>query len=407
MINRIIGWLGLRRQKGIQNSAPYNGYRTGAGSSVTFDSAMTVSAFWASVRLITETIASLPLKCYRIDDNGARVPDTEYRVWRLLQYGPNRFQTRVEFFESLLLELCTDGNFYGAVEFNARGVPVSIIPLMSAQMTPEMGADGDMIYTYYTSEGNVRVYSSRSIWHVKLFGNGVIGMSPMSYAARSLGTAIDLERRAAKLSASGGKTNGILMVDSKLNPDQRAAIRRNFAELTEGSEDQLFVLEANMKFERTSLSPVDMQLLESRKFQVEDIARFMGVPSVLINDTSGTTAWGSGIHQIIQGFYKLGLTPYTVRLQASIQRTLMPLADRDTYVIEFDFDALLQADFASRMDSYNKGVNGGVISPNEARGREGLPPKPGGDKIYLNGTLVPAGTVPLRGPANAPQATDS
>lgn len=396
MINRLMGWLGLRRQKGIQTGSPHNGYRTGAGSSVTFDTAMTVSAFWASVRLLTETVASLPLKCYKINPDGSRVEDDGCRTWRLLQYGPNRFQTRIEFFESLMLELCTSGNFYGAVDRNASGQPVSIIPLMSSQMTPELTDDGDMIYTYYTANGDVRVYSSDSIWHVRLFGNGVVGLSPLSYASRALGTAVDLERRAAKLSASGGKTNGILMVDSKLTPEQRTAVRRNFRELTEGSEDQLFVLEANMRFERTSLSPVDMQLLESRRFQVEDIARFMGVPSVLINDTSGTTAWGSGIHQIIQGFYKLGLTPYTNRINASTQRNVMPITERGVYEIEFDFDALLQGDFASRMDSYNKGINGGILKPDEARKREGLPPEPGGNRIYLNGTLVPAGTVPLR-----------
>ena len=404
IVHRLFGWwAGLRQQIGLQSGASQS-----AETPVTFERAMSVSAWWACVRLLAETIASTPLLCYRINADGSRTLDTDYRLWRLLTRNPNRYQTVVEFFETLMLQLVTSGNFYAAVERNGQGQPVSILPLMSTQMTPELLRDGSMIYTYYEPDGNIRVYSEESIWHVKLFGNGLVGLSPLSYAARATSTAINLDRRAAKLAASGGKTNGILMVDSKLSPEQRKAIRANFRDLTEGSEDQLFVLEANMKYERTSLSPVDMELLNSRRFQVEEICRFMGVPSVLVNDTSGTTAWGSGIHQIIQGFYRLGLTPYSIRITSSIKRNVMARQDRDQYEFEFDFDTLTQGDFATRMEGYSKGVQSGVLKPNDARKRERLPPEAGGDRIYLNSTLVPAGTVPLRGtPGNAPQTTDS
>ena len=135
-----------------------------------------------------------------------------------------------------------------------------------------------------------------------------------------------------------------------------------------------------------------MQILDNRKYQVEDIARFMGVPSVLINDTSGTTAWGTGISEINMGFYKLNLRPYLERFESSIKRHLMPMADWDEWDIEFDFDALLRADRATRMEANSKAINSGQLTPNEARHSEGLESLPGGDKIYLNGTMVPAGT---------------
>lgn len=387
---RTIRWFGGNygptSTDGTQISVPLIG--RAAAADVNFDSAMSVSAFWASARLLSETISAMPLVAYRAGGD-AVVEDTSYPLWRVLNYQPNRYQTRTEFFETVTLNLVTTGNSYCAIQRDGERV-VSLIPLMSSQMEVDV-IDGEKVYRYYTERGSVRVYAEASIWHVKLFGNGIIGLSPLGYARQSLGIAIATSDRASQLAASGGKSNGILMIDKVLTPEQKTAVRKNFAGLTEGRTDELFVLEANMKFERTSLSPQDMQLLETRRFQIEDIARFMGVPSVLINDTSGTTAWGSGIQQIMEGFYKLNLRPYLERIESSIKRHLIPVRDWDSIDIEFDFDSLLRADKTARYQGYNSAINAGVMTPNEARKAEGLEPKQGGDDIYLNGTLVPAG----------------
>lgn len=382
---------GLERREGLQVSGPLTRSRA-PSTNVNFENAMQVSAFWACVKLLAETIASMPIRAYRTQ-GASRVEDRNFPLWRTLNYAPNRFQTKQEFFETVALNLVTTGNTYCAIERTTRGGIVSLIPLMSGQMRPVLEPDGSIVYHYTASDGTLRVYAAESIWHVKLFGNGITGLSPLGYMAKSLGVAIDSDDRAATLAASGGKTNGVLMVDKLLTKDQRERIRENFADLTEGRTDQLFVLEANMSFERTSLSPQDMQLLETRKFQTEDVARFMGVPSVLINDHNGTTAWGSGIYQIIQGFYKLGLRPYLERFEASIKRHLMTRREWDQYDIEFDFDALLRADLATRMEANNKAINSGQMTPNEARKDEGREPQTGGERIYLNSTLVPAGTL--------------
>lgn len=387
---RTIRWLGGNSgptvTEGTQISVPISGKAPAAN--VNFDTAMSVSAFWASARLLSETISAMPLVAYQVDGDSV-VEDTSYPLWRLLNYQPNRYQTRTEFFETLTLNLVTTGNSYCAIERAGERI-VSLIPLMSSQMEVDI-IEGAKVYRYYTPQGSVRVYAEESIWHVKLFGNGIVGLSPLGYARQSLGIAIATGDRASQLAASGGKTNGILMIDKVLTPEQRTAVRKNFSGLTEGRTDELFVLEADMKFERTSLSPQDMQLLETRRFQIEDIARFMGVPSVLINDTSASTTWGSGIEQIMQGFYKLNLRPYLERIESSMKRHLIPQRDWDRIDIEFDFDALLRADKPARYDGYNKAINAGVMTPNEARKQEGLEPKDGGDDIYLNGTLVPAG----------------
>jgi HK97 family phage portal protein len=383
---------GDKRKTGIQSALSGSGRTT--ASQVTFETAMNVSAFWACTRLLTEAVAAMPLVCYEFDSvNNIRKVKTDYDLARLMSYKPNRYQTRTEFFETIMLNLVTHGNAYIAVERSASGKVFSLLPLMSAQVLTKLQADGSIIYEESTANGNIKVYSDKSIWHIKLFGNGIIGMSPLDYAKAALGINIALENRMTTLSSNGGKTNGILTIDAKITNEQREKIRANFKELETGDKDQLFVLEAGMTYQQTSLSPSDMQLIENRRFSVEDIARFMGVPSVLINDTGASTTWGSGIEQIMEGFYKLNLRPYLERIESSLMRALIPEADWGKIEIEFDFDALLRADAVKRFESHSKSINAGLLTPNEARAKEGLEPKTGGDVIYLNGSLVPAGSV--------------
>jgi HK97 family phage portal protein len=234
------------------------------------------------------------------------------------------------------------------------------------------------------------------MWHVKLFGNGIIGLSPLSYAVQSLGIALASENRLTSIYKNGGKPTGILMIDKVLNTAQRDAIRANMATLAEGNSDNLFVLEAGMKYEAVSMTPQDIELLASRRFQLEDVARFLGVPSVLINDTSGSTTWGSGVEQIIEGFYKLNLRPYLSRIEESARVNLLSESDSRKYEIEFNFDALLRMNQTLRFDGYNKGINGGVLTPNEARALEGWEPKEGGDTLMVNSTMMPIGQVGQR-----------
>lgn len=359
-----------------------------------FDTAMTQSAFWASVRLLTETVAAMPLDCYETDlGSNVKKPNFDNQLWKLLNYKPNRHQTRTEFFESLMLNLVVWGNAYIVKERLGQRI-VSLVVYPSSQVQTQLLDDGSIIYEYTTAQGNKKIFAEETIWHVKLFGNGIVGLSPLGYAGNTLGLSKNLSDRQNVLAANGGKTNGILTVDQALKPDQKEAVKKSFAGLQEGNKDELFVLEAGFSYQQASLSPTDMQLLESRRFSIEDIARFMGVPSVLINDTSATTTWGSGIEQINMGFYKLNLKPYLERIESSIKRHLMPQSDWEKVNIEFNFDSLLRADKATRTDSHSKAINSGQETPNEARAAEGLPPLTGGNDIYLNGTLVPAGTTP-------------
>lgn len=379
------GIRGLVRRAGGQRGVPGGGSPEIAAP-VTFDTAMQVSSWWAGVRLIAETVASLPLVMYRYE-NGRRTVADRHPLWRVLAKRPNRYQTKVEFFETVMLNLVCHGNAYCKIQRSA-GQVIGLLPLMTAQVETRLLSDGSVIHLYSHDDG-IDVMAHESVWHLKLLGNGIIGLSPMDHARNALGIAQAAEMRVSKLYRNGGKPTGILTIDKLLTPDQRAQVKANFAELSEGNNDELMVLEAGFAYSQVSLSPQDMELLSTRRFQIEDVARFLGVPSVLINDTAGSTTWGSGIQQIIEGWYKLGLRAYLEKIEGSAMLHLLSEADQRLYEIEFDFDALLRADPTARYAAHASAINTGQKTPNEARAAEGEPPLPGGDVLLVQGALVP------------------
>ncbi|HMU15876.1 MAG TPA: phage portal protein [Thauera aminoaromatica] len=390
LYNRIVSWLGFYGpldDTGTQYPGPRKTVQLTVAD-VDFDTSMQVSAFWACVRLISDTCATLPLEFYNRQNGAAATRDDLWLV-RLFSGNVNRFQNRLEFFSTMALNLCVHGNAYARITRGDDGRVVSLMPLMAPQMEVRTLEKGDVVYIYYTPGGTV-TYAAESVWHIKLFGNNLIGMSPLAHARSSIGIAIASEKSVNKVFRNGAKPAGVLMYDKVLKKEQREQIRQSFADLAEGDSDSLIVLEAGMKYEQVSMSPQDIELLASRRFQIEDIARFMGVPSVLINDTAGSTTWGSGIQQIIAGWYKLGLRPYLERFETSIEVALLTDEERHRWEPEFDFDELLRADFGARMEGYQKGINAGVITPNEARAEEGRQGLPGGERLLVNGNMIPA-----------------
>ena len=386
------GSSGNSRKQGYQNEGP-SSYSSPAATPVTFDTSMTVSACWASVRLLTETVSAMPIKCYVRQEDGSRSFDRNYDLWRTLNYQPNRYQTRTEFFETLMLNLVTDGNAYILLS-KSRGRVVSFDPLMSSQMCVYLDRDKNVIYQYTDANSNRIEYTDKEIWHIKLFGNGLVGMSPLAYARNSIAISQATDDRVGQIARNSGKGSGVISTDHNLKPEQKEKLRQSMQTLA-AKGDRVAVLEGGMTFQQIGLSPQDLQMIENRRFNVEDVARFYGVPSTLINDTSGTTTWGSGIEQINRGFYKLNLRPYLERIESSIKRHLIPRRDWDSVDIEFDFDSLLRASYEERVSAKATAINSGQLTPNEARNDEGLEDKEGGDDIYLNGTLTPAGTEPM------------
>ena len=197
------------------------------------------------------------------------------------------------------------------------------------------------------------------------------------------------ENIVSKVYANNGKRSGVLSIDRQLTPDQRDQIRSNFSSLSMGSDDRLLVLEYGMKFDPIAMSPQDIELLASRRFQLGEICRWFGVPSVMVNDTSGSTTWGSGIEQIVSGFYKLNLRPYLERFESSIQANLFTELEDSQYEVEFDFEGLLRSDLKSRLEGYRTAVSGSILTPNEVRRIEGWPSMVGGDDLLSQVNMTP------------------
>lgn len=374
------------RNDGLQSGLPSGGAQALAAD-VSFDSAMQLSSFWSATRLITEAVGSMPFNLYRITPDGREIA-TDHPLHRVLTRKPNQYQTDVEFWESMALNLVVSGNAYAIIQRLGDEI-VGLLPVSSAQVQTTLLPDGTVIHTYTTGV-NVNVYTSQTMWHVKLFGNGIVGLSPLSYASKSIGIAIAADNRVSKVYSNGAKPSGILTIDKTLTAEQRAQIKKNFSELEEGNNDRLFVLEAGMQYAQVSMTPQDIQLLDSRRFQIEDIGRFMGVPSVLLNQTFGQSSLGSNVYEILSAFYKLNLRPYLEKFEASVPRWLMSAEDQSQYECEFDFDvALLRADLLTRMQANREAINSGQMTPAEARKDEGRPFIAGSNKLLVQGAMIP------------------
>ena len=398
-----LGGSGSSRNAGDQTSGPM-GYATASPVDVTEDSAMQLSAVWACVRLLSETVASLPVNVYRKTATGRELAPDHW-LSLLMARKPNRYQTKVEFFETLMLNLALHGNAYAKIT-KVGGQIRSLLPLMASQIETKLLPDGSVVHLYH-ADGNVDVLSSDSVWHVKLYGNGIVGKSPLAFGRNMFGIAQAAEQSVSKIYANGGKPSGVLSFDRLLTPAQRASVRENFATMTTGTDDRLLVIEQGMKFDAVSMSPQDIELLASRKHQIDEIARWFGVPSILINQNEGSTTLGSSTAEIISGFYKLNLRPYLERIEASVKTWLFTPEEANQYEFEFDFEGLLRSDLKSRLEGYRTAVAGTILTPNEVRRIEGWPRVDGGDVLLSQVNMTPIdklGQVAPGGNANGTQA---
>ena len=354
------------------------------------DGALQVSAVWASIELLTDNIASLPLFVYerKGDEQGNKALARGTPLWLLLHENPNRRHTPMEFWQFMLMNFLLRGNAYARLVRDERGEVIEMWPLSADQVEVEVLADKSIIYKY-NYDGKVVIYAEESIFHWRDKGNGVVGMSRLDYMRNTIGVAIQAQNQTQQLFANSGKRPGVFMIDKLLTAEQRDKIRQNYQGLVEGGQDDLLVLEAGAKFEPLAMSPADLQMLDTRRFSVEDIARWFGISSVLINDTTKTTTWGTGINQLIEGFYKFKLRPMLESLEQAIERRVLTSRQRELYTVEFSMDAILRGSLSERLDAGSKAVQNGLMTRNEWRQLENLPRQEGGDALTAQSNLIP------------------
>ena len=401
---RFTSWWGAigatTQNRGIQDSQPLIRAHKD-NKDVGIDGALQVSAVWAAVELLSDLIGSLPIYAYNNND-GNRELARDSTLWFLLHDKPNSRNTPMEFWQFMVLNFLLRGNAYARLEKNKNGEVIAMWPLASDQVQVTVLEDGSLVYEYYIN-AKVVVYSADSILHIKDKGNGIIGMSRLDYMAASVNVAINAQNVSSKLYSNDNKRAGVFTIDKTLTKTQREEIRTNFAGLVESGDDQLLVLEAGAKFEPLTLTPQEVQLIESRRFAVEDIARWFGIPSILINDLNNRVPYGNN-SDLVEFFYKFKLRSMIVLFEQAIVRRVLNPAQRAAMSIEFGLDALLRSNLGTRMEIYAKGVQNGVYTRNFARQLENLPAIDGGDILTAQTNLAPLDMLgKLKGSSNATQ----
>lgn len=358
------------------------------------DGAMQVSTVWACVEFLTDNIASLPYFVYEKQrgPDGHKVINRETLLWKVLHETPNRIHTQMEFWQFLVMNYILRGNAYARLVRNAKKEVIEMWPLASDQVEVKVLPDMTVIYEY-TYDGKVAIYAADSIFHWRDKGNGIVGMSRLDFMRSTVGLAIDAQNHTRKIFKKAGKRPGVFMIDKLLTDTQRQKIRENYSGLTEGDEEQLHVLEMGARFEPLGMSPQDLQVMETRRFTVEDVARWFGVSGVVVNDTSKTTTWGTGVGQIIEGIYKFRLRPMLVSLEQAINLRIYTAEQRTTLCGEFALEALLRGSYTERLDAGAKAVQNGLQKRNEWRQLENLPPDPDGNTLTAQSNLAPLGML--------------
>jgi HK97 family phage portal protein len=354
--------------------------RSHSGIRVSHDSALRLAAVYACVRVLAETMASLPLIVYKKRLDGGKDRVTDHWLYRVLAERPNRFQNPFEWREMLQGHMALRGNAYNQIITNAIGEIVELMPLHPDQIRMEVLPSGEYRYRFTDRFGQESVLPRGEVWHLRgLSSDGLMGMSPIELSRESIGMALAAQDYGARFFANDAKPTGgwIEFPGSFKDNEAKKVFRESYQQAQSGANrGKVLVLENGMKFHEVGITNKDAQFLELRKFQITDIARLFRVPPHMIADLDRATF--SNIEQQSLEFVMHTMTPWAERWEASIESEL--LLDDETLEIEFDFANLMRGDAASRAAYYQSGIQNGWLTRNEARIAENLNPLDGLDE---------------------------
>lgn len=393
IFGRMFNWFGsigsTTQSRGLQDTRPLRTVHTNSPD-VGIDGALQISAVWACVELLADNIASLPLFVYK-NVFGDRKLARESELWSVLHDRPNSRHTPMQFMQFIVMNYMMRGNAYARLERNKRGEVIAMWPLATDQVQVKVLDDGSLVYEY-SSDAKIIVYAAATILHFRDKGNGIVGMGRLDYMKSTLNVAINAQNTVNSTYQNDNRRPMVFMIDKTLTPIQRDQIRANFKGLTESGDDDLLVLEAGAKVEALSMTPAEVQLLETRKFSVEDISRWFGIPSVLINDLANRVPYGNN-DDLIQIFYKFKLRPMLVGFEQTIRANVLTPEQRATMTVEFSIDAILRGSLKDRVEIYSKQLQNGIKTRNEIRQYENDPSMVGADDLTAQVNLVPLGML--------------
>ena len=371
---------------------------TTSGKAVTERSAMQMTAVYSCVRILAEAVAGLPLHVYRYNAQGGTEKAIDHPLYLLLHDEPNPEMSSFVFRETLMTHLLLWGNAYAQIIRNGKGEVIALYPLMPNKMSVDRDANGQLYYTYTrstdeapTMQGMTVTLKPSDVLHIPGLGfDGLVGYSPIAMAKNAIGMAIACEEYGAKFFANGAAPGGVLEHPGTIKDPQR--IRDSWQSTFGGSgnANKIAVLEEGMKYTPIAISPEQAQFLETRKFQINEIARIFRVPPHMVGDLEKSSF--SNIEQQSLEFVKYTLDPWVVRWEQSIMRSLLSDSEKKEYFVKFNLEGLLRGDYVSRMNGYAIGRQNGWMSANDIRELENLdriPAEEGGDLYLINGNMLP------------------
>ena len=356
------------------------GYESAAGQRVTTTSAMQQLVVFNCVRVLAESIGMLP--CRLLKQTGrVRLPATTHRLYPLITMAPNSYMTAQEFWEMLVACLCLRGNFY-AYKVQALGSVIELLPLSPDIVTPKLKEDWTVEYKVNFKSGE-KTLTQDDIWHVRLFTlDGLNGLNPIAYARQALGLGQAMDAHAAKLFTNGAVTSGVLRTEQQLTDEAFGRLKTEFQGEHMGVANAYkpMILEMGLDWKPISLNAQDTQFIESKKLTEAQICGLFRVPPHLVASMEKMTL--NNIEHMGMSFVNYSLVPLMTRIEHRIQVGLLSEKDRLTHYAKFNAGALMRGDLKGRYESYGKGIQWGILSPNDCRELEDENPREGGD-IYL------------------------
>lgn len=377
---------------------------TASGKYVTERSAMQMTAVYCCVRILSEAVASLPLQFYRYTDDGGKEKAVEHPLYFLLHDEPNPEMTSFIFRETLMTHLLLWGNAYSQIIRNGKGEVVALYPLMPDRMKVDRDEHGRLYYEYtvYDSDdvdgrkgtdkvGRTVKLQPSDVLHIPGLGfDGLVGYSPIAMAKNAIGLAIATEEYGSKFFANGAAPSGVLEHPGTIKDPSKVRESWQATFGGSGNSNKIAVLEEGMKYTPISISPEQAQFLETRKFQIDEIARIFRVPPHMIGDLEKSSF--NNIEQQSLEFVKYTLDPWVSRWEQAMVRALLTPDEKKRYFFKFNVDGLLRGDYQSRMNGYATARQNGWMSANDIRELENLdriPEEDGGDLYLVNGNMVP------------------
>ena len=372
--------------------------RTTSGKPVNERTAMQTTAVYACVRILAEAIASLPLHVYEYQDDGGKKLVHDHPLYYLLHDEPNPEMTSFVFRETLMSHLLIWGNAYAQIIRDGAGRVLGLYPLLPDKMDVQRDDRGNIYYVYsrnsdenpmFKEYGDIRL-KAEDVLHIPGLGfDGLIGYSPIAMAKNAVGMTLACEEYGASFFANGANPGGVLEHPGVLKDPSKVRESWNSVYRGVNNAHKIAVLEEGMKYQQIGIPPEEAQFLETRKFQINEIARLYRIPPHMVGDLDKSSF--SNIEQQSLEFVKYTLDPWVIRWEQSLQRSLLLPGEKGKYFIKLNVDGLLRGDYQSRMNGYAVGRQNGWFSANDIREMENMNPIPdeeGGNLYLVNGAMT-------------------